>query len=248
MLDDLGGMVLVPRPPHRVISLVPSLTEAIAVSIPGALIGATNWCTHPAGLAVHRVRGPKNPDLNLIKQLSPDLVVANQEENRRHDVERLRAAHLPVWVTRTDSVPEALASMRRLFKEAFGLTGLGWLNQANAVWNRPPRWANLRVAVPVWQDPWIWVGAATYPNDVLHRLGATNVVPESRYPHLEPAEILQRQPDLIVLPDEPYPFSAATGLEIFLSVKTVCIAGRALFWYGPAMVAARAIAEDALRA
>src|SRR3954451_13929778 len=98
-IDDLGGPVRLERPPRRLVSLVPSLTEALAVTVPDRLVGATDWCTHPADLDVQRVRGTKNPDRAAIVALRPDLVVANREENRRLDVERLRAAGLPVWVT-----------------------------------------------------------------------------------------------------------------------------------------------------
>ena len=90
--DDLGHEVTLARPARRVVSLVPSLTESVAVTRPDALAGATIWCTHPADLDVPRVRGTKNPDLSAIADLKPDLVLANQEENRRVDVERLRAA------------------------------------------------------------------------------------------------------------------------------------------------------------
>ena len=106
MLDDLGAEVALDSSPRRVVSLVPSLTEAIAVTAPGVLVGATNWCTHPAGLEVARVRGTKNPDRAAIAALRPDLVVANQEENRRVDVERLRSAGIPVWVTRIDGIDD----------------------------------------------------------------------------------------------------------------------------------------------
>ena len=89
--DDLGSPVELAAPARRVVSLVPSLTEAVARSAPGLLVGATDWCTHPADLAVTRVRGTKNPERAAIIALAPDLVVANQEENRKLDVDRLRA-------------------------------------------------------------------------------------------------------------------------------------------------------------
>ncbi len=89
--DDRGHPVALEDHPVRVVSLVPSLTEALAATVPDRLVGATDWCTHPAGLDVTRVRGTKNPDHRAIAALHPDLVVANQEENRRVDVERLRA-------------------------------------------------------------------------------------------------------------------------------------------------------------
>ena len=94
--DDLGQPVELPGPARRVVSLVPSLTEAVARSAPGLLVGATDWCTHPAGLAVTRVRGTKNLERAAITALAPDLVIANQEENRKLDVVRLREAGVAV--------------------------------------------------------------------------------------------------------------------------------------------------------
>ena len=80
--DDLGAEVPLARPATRIVSLVPSLTEAIAATAPERLVGATDWCTHPPDLEVPRVRGTKNPDLAAVRALGPDLVVTNQEENR----------------------------------------------------------------------------------------------------------------------------------------------------------------------
>ena len=101
--DDLGSAVELAAPARRVVSLVPSLTEAVAQSAPGRLVGATDWCTHPAGLVVTRVRGTKNPERAAIIALAPDLVIANREENRKLDVVRLRDAGLAVWVTVIES-------------------------------------------------------------------------------------------------------------------------------------------------
>src|SRR5689334_10358901 len=101
----------------RVVSLVPSLTESVAVTCPDVLVGATQWCTHPAGLDVERVRGTKNPDVKRIVELRPDVVLANREENRRLDVERLEAAGIPVWVSVTESVDEALDALTTMFTD-----------------------------------------------------------------------------------------------------------------------------------
>src|ERR1700757_3419712 len=124
--DDLGYPVPVRRPAGRVVSLLPSLTETVALSRPEALVGATDWCSHPQGLRVRRVRGTKNPDRAAIAGLVPDLVLANQEENRRVDVERLRAAGIPVWVTVIRTLDEAFASLRRMFREALGWPEPDW--------------------------------------------------------------------------------------------------------------------------
>ncbi len=118
LLDDLGAPVPLAAPARRVVSLVPSLTEAIAATCRERLVGATDWCTHPADLDVARVRGTKNPDLAAVAELQPDLVVANKEENRELDVRRMRDRGLAVWVTDIVTVPQAVASMRRLLLDA----------------------------------------------------------------------------------------------------------------------------------
>ena len=169
--DDLGYPVGVARPVRRVVSLVPSLTESVAVTRPGALVGATAWCTHPADLDVTRVRGTKNPDLTAITGLKPDIVLANQEENRRVDVERLRAAGVPVWVTVIRTVDEAMTSLRTMFRVALGWPEPPWLARAEQVWQEHVRTPRVRVAVPIWRDPWMVVGSATFTGDIAARLG-----------------------------------------------------------------------------
>ena len=144
--DDLGHPVELPGPARRVVSLVPSLTEAVARSAPGLLVGATDWCTYPAGLAVTRVRGTKNPERARIAALAPDLVIANREENRKLDVARLREAGLAVWVTVIESVPEAMASLRRLLTGPLGLDTPGWLAAAERAWAGPRAPAQVRPA------------------------------------------------------------------------------------------------------
>src|SRR5947207_6325101 len=140
-------------PARRVVSLVPSLTEAVARACPGLLVGATDWWTQPADLAVTRVRGTKNPERAAIIALAPDLVIANREENRKLDVTRLREAGLAVWVTVIESVPEALASLRRLVTGPLGLEGPAWLAAAEQAWAGPVPPSSLtrpsrRVVVP----------------------------------------------------------------------------------------------------
>jgi ABC-type Fe3+-hydroxamate transport system substrate-binding protein len=240
MRDDLGADVPLAAPATRVVSLVPSLTEALAVSAGDRLVGATDWCTHPADLAVPRVRGTKNPDLAAIRDLSPDLVVANKEENRELDVRRLREAGIAVWVTRIETVEESLASMSRLFATALELPDPTWLVRARELWSSPsPR--RLAVAVPIWRDPWMVVGGKTYTDDLLDRAGLANVLADrdGRYPPVDVAEIDHAGADVVLLPDEPYVFTADDGPECF-STPTRLVSGRLLTWYGPAMVEAHA--------
>ena len=247
--DDLGQPVPLNRPARRVVSLVPSLTESVALTRPGALVGATDWCTHPAGLDVPRVRGTKNPNLAAIKELRPDVVLANQEENRRVDVERLRAAGVPVWVTVIQTVDQAVAALRRMFG-ALGWPVPGWLGAAEREWSQPAPGPRVRTAIPIWRDPWMVVGSATFTGDVAARLGLENVYGDDpgRYPHIDLDDLAAREPELIVLPDEPYAFRAGDGPEMFPRQRVALVEGRSLTWYGPSLVTARSVLRAQLDA
>ncbi|MFT4010798.1 MAG: helical backbone metal receptor [Nocardioidaceae bacterium] len=242
--DDLGRAVEVRHPAERVVSLVPSLTEAIATTDRSRLVGATDWCTHPADLDVARVRGTKNPDLAAIAALSPDLVIANQEENRELDVRRLTDAGISVWVTVTESVAGAIASMRRLFADALGWERPAWLDKAAAAWHSPLPARDEPVVVPIWRDPWMAVGSDTFTGDLLEQLGYRHVLADSpdRYPHVDLAD-LDRADYTVLLPDEPYEFTVDDGPEAFRHAHTRLVSGRLLTWYGPALLEARAWAE-----
>ena len=251
-IDDLGTAVDLPRPARRVVSLVPSLTEAIAASTPDVLVGATDWCSQPADLDVPRVRGTKNPDLAAVAALRPDLVVANREENRELDVRRLRQAGFPVWVTVIESVEEALDSMDRLFATALAAPRPQWLAQARRAWAVAPRMPRNGegpvVVVPIWRDPWMVVGSRTFTGDVLTRLGARNAfaLADGRYPRVDLAEIDRPEIDLALLPDEPYRFTPADGPEVFRHVQPRLVSGRLLTWYGPSLLEAREELSKAL--
>ncbi|MDP9396753.1 MAG: helical backbone metal receptor [Actinomycetota bacterium] len=237
--DDLGRPVVLPGEPRRVVSLVPSLTETVAVTLPGVLVGATAWCTHPGDLDLRRVRGTKNPDLAAITELAPDLVLANEEENRPGDLDALQEAGLAVYVTRIRSVEEALASLARLLA-ACGAPDVPWLEEASAAWGavEPVGARRLRALVPIWRRPWMALGRDTFAGDVLRRLGVDSVLGDSaeRYPRFDPARV--PDVDLVVLPDEPYAFSAADGPEAFPGVPYALVDGRSLTWYGPSLAAA----------
>ncbi|WP_134772926.1 helical backbone metal receptor [Ornithinimicrobium flavum] len=244
--DDLGGEVRLPDGPvTRVVSLVPSLTEAIAATRPEALVGATDWCTHPADLDVPRVRGTKNPDRAAVAALAPELVVCVQEENRELDVRRLREAGVPVWVGVVESVDDALRVLRTLLTDVLGWPGPGWLAETVEVFGgrlpvAAPGGGPTPVAVPIWRDPWMVVGSRTYTSDLLGRLGMRNVFGEhpERYPGVPVEEIDAAGADVVLLPDEPYVFTADDGPEAFARTSTRLVSGRLLTWYGPALLEA----------
>jgi ABC-type Fe3+-hydroxamate transport system substrate-binding protein len=235
--DDDGRAVPVPTRVRRVVSIVPSLTEAVAATAPELLVGATDWCTHPADLDVVRVRGTKNPDVERIVELAPDLVLANHEENRLPELDALRGAGLAVYVTDIRTVDGAFASLLRMLA-ACGLPEPAWLAAGRAAWAALPEPAvRRRAVVPIWRKPWMAVGSDTFTGAVLARLGVDNVLADSpqRYPRFDPADLPEH--DLVVLPDEPYLFTALDGPEAF-TAPSALVSGRLLTWYGPSLLEA----------
>jgi hypothetical protein len=263
----------------RVVSLVPSLTEAIAATAPGLLVGATAWCTHPAELDVERIGGTKNPDVARIATLAPDLVVANEEENRTVDLDVLRAAGVSVWVTQIRTLDEAFSELDRMLTAGCGLDRPAWLDEAEAAWGAvaaeqgptlpsppsapsppsppsppsrpsPPSPPSRTAFVPIWRRPWMVLGRDTFAGDVLARLGVRNVYADhaERYPKIPLPELLACDAELVVLPDEPYAFSAADGPEAFPDLPAALVSGRHLTWYGPSLVEAPDVLRRQLRA
>ncbi|MFJ6557614.1 helical backbone metal receptor [Streptomyces luteogriseus] len=235
----------------RVVSLVPSLTEAVARSAPGALVGATDWCTHPPGLDVVRVGGTKNPETGRILSLAPDLVIANEEENRAPDLAALRAGGAEVLVTEIRDVPQAFRELARVL-DACGVTARPrWLGEAEQVWSSLPEpGTRLTAVVPVWRRPWMVLGRDTFAGDVLARLGVDHVhaTHPDRYPRVPLDELRASAPDAVVLPDEPYRFTADDGPEAFPGVPCALVSGRHLTWYGPSLAEAPRVLGGALRA
>ena len=238
-----------PAPVRRAVSLVPSLTEAVAATAPGLLTGATDWCSHPADLDVVRVGGTKNPDVPAIVRLAPDLVVANEEENRAADLEALRAAGLRVLVTEVRSVPQAFRELERVLVEGCGLARPVWLDEAEDAWRRVrPAAPRRRAVVPVWRRPWMALGRDTFAGDVLARLGVDHVFAghAERYPRFDPDSVPGAE--LVVLPDEPYRFTSDDGPEAFPGLPAALVSGRHLTWYGPSLTASPGVLASALGA
>ncbi|MEV6403568.1 MULTISPECIES: helical backbone metal receptor [Streptomyces] len=235
----------------RAVSLVPSLTEAVAVSLPGVLVGATDWCTHPAGLDVARAGGTKNPATDRITALAPDLVIANEEENREPDLAALRDAGIEVLVTEVRDVPGAFRELARVLQACGSRSRPRWLDEAEEAWSalKPPDRRRTAV-VPVWRRPWMVLGRDTFAGDVLSRLGVDHLYAahEDRYPRIALDELRAAAPDLVVLPDEPYRFTASDGPEAFPGLPCALVSGRHLTWYGPSLAEAPQVLGEALRA
>jgi ABC-type hemin transport system substrate-binding protein len=237
LVDDLAHPVPLSGRPERIVSLVPSLSETLWWwRLADRVVGVTDWCTAPPHGFPHaaRVRGTKNPDTVGIVELRPDLVVANEEENRELDVQRLREAGVPVYVTKVRSVPEAASSLAAL-AAALGVeaAGAGLAQDLHLALARlPSDVAALRTFCPVWRDPWIAVGTDTFAADMLARAGFRVVPDHVRYPTVDLADVADV--DAVLLPDEPYAFTDLDRAAFASwSARVRLIDGTALTWWGP---------------
>jgi ABC-type Fe3+-hydroxamate transport system substrate-binding protein len=240
VVDDLGAEVEVPERPRRLVSLVPSLSETLWWwGLADRLVGVTDWCEMPPHAFDHasRVRGTKNPDLEAVRGLEPDLVVANEEENRELDVHRLRESGVSVYVTRVRTVADAAEALQRL-GATVGVPEPG--RQLAATLRRALASAGtgrpVRTVCAVWRDPWVWVGSDTFSGSLLAAAGARLWHPahDARYPTVELDEVRRAVPELVLLPDEPYRFGEADRVAFAgWPARVRRVDGAALTWWGP---------------
>jgi ABC-type Fe3+-hydroxamate transport system substrate-binding protein len=267
--DALGRPCAVGKPPERIVSLVPSLSEALfAFGLGERIAGVTRFCVEPregvAGKA--KVGGTKTLDVAAVESLRPDLIIASAEENRAEDVSRLIDGGWPVFVTLPTSVASAIdllgqlaaltdsaEAARPIIREAED--ALAAARAANAA--REP----LRVFCPIWRNPYMTIGPDTYMHDVIAVCGGRNVFEgrQERYPKVELEEMAALDPEVILLPSEPYRFRRRhlADFEAFPQVAAVrrgnvlLVDGRMLSWHGPriggSLRALRALLEGAQR-
>lgn len=246
LVDDLGRTVELAAVPARIVSLVPSLTETLfAIGAGPRVVAVTRYCEEPAAdvARLPKVGGTKNPDLQGIVALAPDVVVMNAEENRREDFEALAAARLPVFVTEPKTILDGIRSIAQLGELAGRLEGAALAAEqerrvratlAQVEGRRP-----VRYFCPIWRKPWMAFNGDTYAHDMLRAAGGANVCAGAgdRYPTVTLDGIADTAPEVVLLPDEPYRFTEKdlAGLEVLgLSRERVhFVDGKALSWYGP---------------
>lgn len=235
--------------PERIVSLVPSLTEALFAFGAGArVVGRTRYCTQPPGKVgrVAKVGGTKKVSVSRVINLKPDLVVAVREENAREDIERLRAVGLEVFVGAPATVEDALEMLEELAGMVKALETEPMLGPIRRVYGRlygAETGRARRCFVPIWKEPYMSIGSDTYVHDVLRTCGGENVCGGStRYPGVTLEEVEALQPEVVLLPDEPYPFSAEDLPEFYaLDIPAAredqihLVDGKLLTWYGPRM-------------
>lgn len=237
--DQLNRLVEVPSTPKRIISLVPSQTELLFdLGLNEEIIGITKFCIYPVDKVKAKVKvgGTKVLDINLIKELKPDLIIGNKEENERSQVEELMEL-FPVWMSDIADLAGAIEMIKKVgelvgknveVEEMIrsvnsGFDGLEINNQ------------DLKVAYLIWRKPYIVAGKGTFIDDMLQKCGLTNAFDIDRYPEINAEQLLDVSPDIILLSSEPYPFKEKHINEFKALLPDAIIKlvdGEVFSWYG----------------
>jgi ABC-type Fe3+-hydroxamate transport system substrate-binding protein len=252
--DQTGNRISVTAPPRKIVSLVPSQTELLyALGLDEQVAGITKFCIHPQHWFRHkkRVGGPKSIDIDTIKALQPDLILANKEENLKHEIEAL-ATHCPVWVSDVGNLDEALQMIEQV--------GILTSTEAKAVLiNEHIRSGFKQLSTPVetsraayliWQEPYMTVGSDTFIHAMMTHCGFLNIFGEQqRYPVITLDDIRNGQCEYLLLSSEPFPFKQlhADALQAVLpGIKIILVDGEMFSWYGSRLLQAPAYFETLL--
>lgn len=247
IVDDVGRAWTTHEPCRRIVSLVPSLTEALfELGVGERVVGVTRYCVEPSRARdeARVVGGTKNPEIDAMIALVPDVVIVNAEENRKPDVDALEAAGVPVFVT----FPKKVADVPWLLDRIASLVGA--IDRGTAMANalrftlaeHEQFQARVRVFCPIWKNPWMTFNADTYADDLLRVCGGANVMANASERYLEVSldEIATADPEVILLPDEPYCFREKDLMDLKALESTTAwrdgrvhfVDGKSLHWYG----------------
>ncbi len=249
VIDATDTEINLQRPAREVVSLVPSITELVcSMRLGSRLVGVTKFCVEPAEIVtpIRKVGGTKNPDVERIIRLNPQLVLANREENTEEDVLALREAGLNVYVSEVRTAEEAQAEVDKIGRLLGGIsmkTGEAIteaLEEQRHVQRMRPR---VRVAALIWRNPYMAVSGDTYIGDILRTCGAINVCEDAgrgRYPRLQLSDLVALDPEVILLPSEPYRFRerhaeellAQHGMAAARNEHVYLCDGQNLTWWG----------------
>ncbi|WP_240410579.1 ABC transporter substrate-binding protein [Hymenobacter oligotrophus] len=238
--DQMNRRVVVPYPPQRIVSLVPSQTELLFdLGLGERVVGVTKFCIHPqeARQQAQVIGGTKNFHFDKIAALKPDLIIGNKEENYQEGIEQL-AAEYPVWMSDIFTLGDSLRMMRQV-----GLiTGTQARAErlaseiANSLLALPSAAEPLTAAYFIWRKPYMAAAAGTFIDDMLPRAGFRNVFGAlGRYPEISAEQLAAAAPQVILLSSEPYPFQdkhVAEFQAICPSAQVLVVDGELFSWYG----------------
>ena len=238
--DSRDEKITLPAPPQRIVSLVPSQTELLAhLGLRDHLVGVTRFCVRPEGLKKEKqvVGGTKNVCPKRVRELKPDFILANREENTPQTVEALEEI-APVYVTDVSNVSSAVSMIRtvgRLLKRR-EYAGIQARKISRRFRKTPHFTPPLLTAYLIWRGPYMTIGHDTFIHDVMRFGGLVNVFGRrTRYPEVSPEAIAEADPHLVLLPDEPFPFQEEHVEELrthLPNTPILLVNGQYFSWYG----------------
>jgi len=245
--DQLQKPILLTSVPKRIVSLVPSQTEFLAaIGLDEEVIGITKFCVHPNHWfhSKQRIGGTKNIDIEKVRSLQPDLVIANKEENVLEQVRELEKI-APVWTSDIHSIEDALYMMQNIGaltgKTAEAISLIKTIEEKRVLLQKQinNKKKRLRVAYLIWKDPYMAAGGDSFIDTMLQACGWENCLGNRmRYPEISLSELQELQPDLILLSSEPYPFQRkhiAELEQVLPGTKIILANGEMFSWYGSRM-------------
>ena len=229
--------------PQKIISLVPSISELLyELNLAKETVGITKFCIHPS-IWYHtkeKIGGTKNLQIEKIKCLQPDLIIANKEENTKEKVEIL-ARLFPVYLTDVNNYEEAIKMIEDVGKITSRVADAAQLTkviQSGFNLIKKP-FKQIKTVYFIWKDPYMSVGGDTFINDMMSRLGLQNIFGHyKRYPEVTLQNVISAKPQLILLSSEPYPFKQKhiTEIQAYLpNTKILLVDGEMFSWYGSRM-------------
>lgn len=237
--DQLNREIDLPSTPKRIISVVPSQTELLFyLGLNEEVVGITKFCIHPAGKfkSTAKVGGTKTLNINKIKTLHPDLIIANKEENELSQIEELTAL-FPVWISDINNLADALSMIEKVGKIVGREAQANTLSQAieKEFDNHKVKPLNLTAAYFIWRKPYMIAGKGTFIDGMLQKCGLTNAFDIERYPEVYPGMITDANPNVVFLSSEPYPFKERHIAEFKILLPDAIIKlvdGEIFSWYG----------------
>jgi ABC-type Fe3+-hydroxamate transport system substrate-binding protein len=250
-IDQMANELNLAVTPKRIISLVPSQTELLFdLGLRDDVVGITKFCIHPNEwfLSKAKVGGTKTIDFEKIKQLGPDLIIGNKEENDQDQIEELMK-HYPVWMSDINTLKHAFDMITRIgmmIDKNFEAINLKLKIEAEfknlELRNKPNKILN--VAYFIWRNPIMAAGNNTFINEMLQKSGFQNVfalVDYDRYPIVSSEQLKHLNPQIIFLSSEPYPFQEKHFQEfkfICPNAKVILVDGEMFSWYGSRLLQA----------
>lgn len=237
--DQLGNPVTIQFPPQRIISLVPSQTELLAdLGLDNRIVGITKFCVHPESWQKAKtiVGGTKKFNFDVIDSLSPDLIIGNKEENYLEGIDQLKSKY-PVWMSDVVTIDDSLAMVHQVgeltdtAQQAFDISA-----QIRSSFSGIEKLSSLRTLYLIWRSPWMGAATGTFIHELMMFSGFRNCISNhSRYPELSQEDIVELNPELILLSSEPYPFQQKHLEEMRTlcpKAKIMLVDGEMFSWYG----------------